>query len=89
MATTSRHLSDKLTTEERDVLPSSDFGIPETREFPIPDATHVRAAEAYFRYASEKEKPLLAHRILMKAQEFGVDVKSPTVLEWAERYQSE
>lgn len=85
MATTSRHMSDKLTTEERDMLPSSDFGLPESREFPIPDAAHVRAAEAYFRYASDKDKPLLAHRILMKAQEFGVDVKSPTVLEWAEK----
>lgn len=78
-------MSDKLTTEERDMLPSSDFGLPESREFPIPDAAHVRAAEAYFRYASDKDKPLLAHRILMKAQEFGVDVKSPTVLEWAEK----
>lgn len=86
MATTSRHMSDKLTTEERDMLPSSDFGLPESREFPIPDAAHVRAAEAYFRYASDNDKPLLAHRILMKAQEFGVDVKSPTVLEWAEKY---
>lgn len=79
-------MSDKLTTEERDMLPSSDFGLPESREFPIPDAAHVRAAEAYFRYASDNDKPLLAHRILMKAQGFGVDVKSPTVLEWAEKY---
>ena len=29
--------SDKLTTEERKELPSSDFGLPETREFPMPD----------------------------------------------------
>lgn len=77
MSTTSIHLSGKLTTGERDMLPSSDFGIPETREFPIPDAAHVRAAAAYFRYAPEEEKPLLAHRILLKAQEFGVNVKSP------------
>lgn len=86
MKTTSRHLSDKLTTEERDLLPSSDFGIPATREFPMPDAAHVRAAEAYFRYAPETDKPLLAHRILLKAQEYGVEVKSPTVLEWADKY---
>lgn len=83
---TDRYFSDKLTTEERDMLPSSDFGIPETREFPLPDAAHVRSAEAYFRYAPEQYKPLLAYRILQKAQEFGVDVESPTVLEWAERY---
>lgn len=58
--------SDKLTTEERKELPSSDFGLPETREFPMPDAAHVRAAESYFRYAPEDKKPLLAYRILQK-----------------------
>lgn len=78
--------SDKLNVEERRDLTDSDFGIPETREFPMPDAAHVRAAEAYFRYAPEDKKPLLAHRILQKAKEFGVDVKSSTVLEWAEKY---
>ncbi len=78
--------SDKLNTEERSELSDSDFGIPETREFPMPDAAHVHAAEAYFRYAPEEKKPLLAHRILLKAKEFGVEVKSPTVLEWAEKY---
>ena len=38
--------SDKLTTEERKELPSSDFGLPETREFPMPDAAHVRAVRS-------------------------------------------
>lgn len=80
--------SDKLTTEERKELPSSDFGLPETREFPMPDGAHVRAAEAYFRYAPEDKKPLLAHSILSKAEEFGVDVHSPVILGWAEKYES-
>ena len=79
--------SDKLTTEERKELPSSDFGLPETREFPMPDAAHVRAAESYFRYAPEEKKSLLAHRILLKADEFGVDVHSPVILEWADEYE--
>ena len=86
MKTTSRHLSDKLTTEERDLLPSSDFGIPEAREFPMPDAAHVRAAEAYFRYASETDKPLLAYRFIFNAQDYVVEVKCATFLEWAEKY---
>lgn len=80
--------SDRLTTEEREELPSSDFGLPETREFPMPDGVHVRAAEAYFRYAPEDKKPLLAYRILQKAREFGVDVESPVIHSWAERYES-
>ena len=77
---TKEHSSDRLTTEERKELSNSDFGIPETREFPLHDAAHVRAAEAYFRYAPEDKKALLAKRILKKAKEFGVDVKSPTIL---------
>jgi len=78
--------SDKLSTEERKKLSDSDFGIPESREFPMPDAVHVHAAEAYFRYADEDKKPLLAHRILLKAKKFGVDVESETIKEWASKY---
>lgn len=77
--------SDKLSREERRELNDSDFGIPETREFPMPDAVHVRAAEAYFRYAPEDKKSELARRILVKAEEFGVKVESKTVLEWADK----
>ena len=61
-------IADKLNTEERCELKDEDFGIPETREFPMPDAPHVRAAEAYFRYAPEDKKEELARRILMKAR---------------------
>lgn len=77
--------SDRLDAEERKELNDSDFGLPEERKYPMPDATHVRAAEAYFRYASHLQKPELARNILKKAKEFGVDVESPTILEWANR----
>ena len=50
----------------------------------MPDAPHVRAAEAYFRYAPENKKEELARRILMKARKFGVNIQSPTILEWAQ-----
>ena len=78
--------NDKLSAAERRKLRASDFGLPDQREFPMPDAAHVRAAEAYFRYASEANKPLLAHRILLKAKKFGVDVESETILSWAKKY---
>ena len=52
--------SDRLDAEERRELPDSAFGIPETHEFPMPDAAHVRAAEAYFRYAPENKKSELS-----------------------------
>ena len=77
--------SDHLTAEERHELPDSAFGIPETREFPLIDAAHVRAAEAYFRYAPDNKKGALARRILARARKYGVDVQSPTICGWAEK----
>ena len=77
--------TDRLDAEERNAMDSSVFGIPERREFPMPDAAHVRAAEAYFRYAPDEYKPELARNILEKAHMFGVNVKSPIVLMWAGR----
>ena len=76
---------DRLTVEERRELPASAFGIPETREFPLVDAAHIRAAEAYFRYAPAAKKAALARRILAKAAEFGVHVQSPAILSRAEK----
>ena len=72
--------SDRLDAEERRELTDSAFGIPETHEFPMPDAAHVRAAEAYYRYAPENKTSELARNILAKAGEYGVNVKSETIL---------
>ncbi|MDE5838207.1 MAG: hypothetical protein K2K52_01890 [Paramuribaculum sp.] len=73
-------MSDRLSYEDKKELPDSVFGLPERREYPMPDAAHVRAAEAYFRYCPEDLKPKLARAILARAKEFGVDVQSPAVL---------
>lgn len=76
-------MNDRLDTVERRDLPDSVYGLPERREYPMPDAAHVRAAEAYFRYCPEELKPKLARAILARAREFGVDVESATVLSYA------
>lgn len=76
-------MNDRLSYEEKKELPDSVFGLPERREYPMPDAAHVRAAEAYFRFCPEELKPKLARAILHRAAETGVDVKSPVVLEYA------
>ncbi len=76
-------MNDRLDTEERKELPSDVFGLPERREYPMPDAAHVRAAEAYFRYCPDELKPELARNILRFAREYGVDVESHTVLSYA------
>lgn len=76
-------MKDILDAEERKDLPDNMFGLPERREYPMPDATHVRAAEAYFRYCPEELKPKLAKAILRFAAKYGVDVKSPVILGYA------
>lgn len=76
-------MSDVLNYEERKELPDSVFGLPERREYPMPDAAHVRAAEAYFRYCPDGLKPKLAKAIMERAQEYGVDIQSPTILSYA------
>lgn len=77
-------MNDRLSYEEKKELPDSVFGLPERREYPMPDAAHVRAAEAYFRYCPEDLKPRLARVILARARQFGVDVESPVVHSYAE-----
>lgn len=77
-------MSDKLSYEEKKELPADVFELPERREYPMPDAAHVRAAEAYFRYCPEDLKPKLAKAILRFASMYGVDVESPTVLQYAQ-----
>lgn len=76
-------MTDKLSYEEKKELPSDIFGLPERREYPMPDAAHVRAAESYFRYCPEDLKPKLAKAILHFASLYGVDVESPTILQYA------
>lgn len=76
-------MTDRLDSEERRELPGSLFGLPERREYPMPDAAHVRAAESYFRYCPEDLKPRLARAILRFGKEYGVDVESPVVKAYA------
>lgn len=77
------NMNDRLSYREKESLPDSVFGLPERREYPMPDAAHVRAAEAYFRYCPEELRPRLARAILARAAEFGVDVESPEILQYA------
>ena len=76
-------MNDRLNTEERKELPDGEFGLPGCREYPMPDAAHVRAAEAYFRYCPEDLRPELARNILKFAARYGVTVRSAEVLDYA------
>ena len=70
--------SDRLDTEERKELNDSDFGLPEERKYPMPDATHVRAAESYFRYATDQQKPELAQKFLAQPPSHRLVIKFQT-----------
>lgn len=76
-------MNDRISYEERKELPDSIFGLPQRREYPMPDAAHVRAAEAYFRYCPEDLKPQLARAIMQRASQYGVEVHSPEILGYA------
>lgn len=58
---------------------------PRAENFRSSTPAHVRAAESYFRYAPEADKPALARRILRQAAEFGIEIRSETILRWAAR----
>ena len=75
--------TDRLTYEEKKEHPDDVFGLPERLEYPMPDAAHVRAAEAYFRYCPEELKPRLARAILERAKLYGVDIGSVSILSYA------
>lgn len=63
----------KLSTEKRNQLTDSDFGIPEKRMYPLHDKAHVESAVKLFGHAETKYKKSLARKILSRAREYGMD----------------
>lgn len=54
----------KLTTEERNALPSSDFAEPSLRKYPIEDASHARnALSRVSQFGSSKEKAVIRGKV--------------------------
>jgi len=64
----------KLTEQERDKLPKSEFGLPEERKYPMPDASHARNAKA--RAAQQENKGAIS-----KAEERRIDHQADDVLD--------
>ena len=63
----------KLSSEKRNRLNDSDFGIPEKRMYPLHDKAHIEAAVRLFGKAEDKYKRLLALNILARAREYNMD----------------
>lgn len=56
----------------RSELDPSDYGLPDKKKFPMPDAKHVNLAIKFFNYADPEDQPRLAAAIKKKAKKFGV-----------------
>lgn len=63
----------KLTTKERNALPKSDFGMPGSRSYPMPDKAH--AANAKARASQQAAKGNLS-----KSAEKRIDAKANNIL---------
>ena len=66
----------KLSSENRKSLPSKEFGLPSQRKFPIHDAEHVMQAIRMFNNVEPNNEKELAHNILNKMSEYGIDRSS-------------
>src|SRR5574338_209777 len=67
----------KLAYKKRKALPSSSFGVPGKRKFPLHDCNHVRNAMARFNQAkglSPAEKSALKSKIMSRAKACGIKV---------------
>jgi len=53
-------------------LSDSDYGIPELKKYPMPDAKHVKLAIKFFNYVEPKYEKELATNIKKKIKQFNV-----------------
>ena len=63
----------KLTASKKNAEPRSDFGLPEQRKYPMPDASHARNAKAR---ASQQER----RGKLSAAEKKRIDAKADRIL---------
>lgn len=64
-----------LSTEERNTLKDSDFGIPSLRKYPLNDESHVRSAVKFFNDVDKEYEEELANNIKKKIKIFNLDIK--------------
>ena len=68
----------RLSTAEKDSLPTTAFAFPRTRKEPMTDATHVRGAMARFNQVAdvtESERDLAFSNIKKAAKHFDIQMK--------------
>ena len=65
----------KLSAAQLKALPDSMFGLPKTRQYPMPDKAHVIKAIQFFKYCKDADKPELAKNINRRAKELKMQIK--------------
>lgn len=68
-------LEAKLSSEHRNELPDSEFGLPKDRKYPLNDESHVRSAINFFKYAKPNQRRELAKNINLKLKKFDMKIK--------------
>jgi hypothetical protein len=63
----------KLTTSKKNAEPKSEFGLPEERKYPMPDASHARNAKARASQMEQQNK-------LSSADKKKIDAKADKIL---------
>ena len=71
-----------LTAKERKEIPDSEFGIPETRSFPLNDESRVRSAIQMFHNAPSDKKASLAKKIISKAKKYNIEITNDDILKY-------
>jgi len=71
--------------EEREKFKSTDFGLPNTKKYPMLNKRDVSMAARGFHRAKEDDKKQLAKNIMKKAKEFGVTIKDPDIIKYSKR----
>lgn len=69
------YMVESLTVAQRNKIPTSKFGIPELRLFPLDTKKHVRSAVTLFHKADDKYKAELAKNILDAIEDFNLDIE--------------
>lgn len=62
----------KLSSKQRKKIDDSDFGLPDKRKYPMPDASHVKAAIRMFNHCDPSDEAELAKRIKSKMKKYGI-----------------
>ena len=64
--------ADTYVSETKTPYKETDYGLPDKKKYPMPDAKHVRSAIRFFNYVDKEDEATLARNINKKIKHFGI-----------------